>query len=147
MIRAGETSDIPAIVEMARQFWQHTQYDDDYQPEAVEGMSQACIDSGLMSVLVVDDKVEGFACGLKGPLLANFDVLAGVEVAWWVNPDHRAGRNGIALLKHIEKAAKDAGLKYWSMIFMQSSMPDAIEQIYIKMGYKKAETTYTKRLA
>lgn len=146
MIRVGTYGDVDSIVNMAREFWAHTHYDDEYQPEAVEGMAKACIDAGLMSALVVDDNVVGFACGLKGPLLANFDVMTGVEVAWWVDKDHRGGRNGIALLKHIEGLAKKEGLKYWSMIFMESSMPAEIEGIYRKMGYNKAETTYTKRL-
>ena len=146
MIRAGTVEDLPAIVEMAREFWQHTVYDDDYCPETVEAMATLCIDQGLMSVLEVRGKAEGFACGVKGALLGNASVVSGTELAWWVNPDCRSGRNGIALLKHIENSARLAGVKHWNMAFMVSSMPAQIEAIYIKMGYIKTEVIYSRVL-
>jgi hypothetical protein len=144
MIRLGTTKDIPQIVEMARDFWKETIYDEPFCSETVAAMSQLCIDQGLMCVVDIDGVLEGFACGVKGPLLANAEVLSGTEVAWWVNPDHRKGRNGIALLLSLEQQAKAQGIKYWNMVFMESSMPEKIEGIYKKMGYKKTEVFYTK---
>lgn len=145
MIRNGELNDIPRIVEMAREFWRHTIYDEEFEPESVEGMSKLCIEQGLMVVLEIDGHVCGFCCGVKGPLLASAKSFIGTEIAWWVDEDHRSGRNGIGLLIAIEKAAKEQGCRYWNMAFMESSMPESIEKIYLKMGYKKAETYYSKR--
>ena len=146
MIRKGEEKDIPDIVRMAEEFWQHTQFDEEYDPETVAGMANLCIEQGLMAVYVSGSgAVRGFACGIKGGLLANASVPQGSEVAWWIDPECRSGA-GIKLLKFIEGLARDAGLKYWSMVFMESSMPDVIEKIYQGMGYNKAETIYTKVL-
>lgn len=146
MIRAGESKDIPVIIRMAEDFWQHTIYDEDYEPEMVDGMTQMCIDQGLMAVVEIDEQVVGFACGVKGPLLANSQVLCGTEVAWWVDPEHRGGRNGVTLLKFLENMAKSQGVKYWTMIFMESSMPETVKGMYSKMGYVKNEESHTKVL-
>ncbi len=146
LIRSGTTQDIQAIIEMAREFWGHTIYDEEFQPSAVQAMAELCIEHGLMSVLVVNDIVRGFACGVRGPLLANSNVFSGTEIAWWVQPDFRRGRNGIALLKHIELLAKEAGIKYWNMVYMESSMPDEVRRIYDAMDYKQTETIYMKVL-
>ena len=145
MIRAGKEKDMPDIVRMARDFWQHTQFkDEEYQPEMVEGMAKACMDQGLMCVYESAGEVHGFACGIAGPLMANMDVISGTEMAWYVDPEHRGGKAGIGLLKELESMAKAAGCKYWTMIFMQSSMPAQVEGMYKKMGYNLQETSYTK---
>jgi hypothetical protein len=112
MVRDGNYDDLCAIVGMAEEFWSNTVYEEEFCPDSVEEMAKMCIDQCLMSVLVVDNEVCGFACGLKGGLLGNALVPTGVEVAWWVNPDHRSGVGGVRLLKHIESRAKSAGIKY-----------------------------------
>lgn len=145
MIRRGIEADIDQIVELAREFWKHTLFDDEFCPDTVYAMSQTCIkDHQLMAVLEIDGKLQGFACGVKGPLLANSEILCGTEIAWWVDEKHRKGRNGISLLKELERQAQQAGIKYWTMGFMESSMPDIVEGIYIRMGYNKSETLFTK---
>ena len=146
MIRDCEEKDIPQIIKMSREFWKHTIYDVPMQEDAVEAMTRKCIEDNLCLVFDVDGKAEGFICGVKGVLLANFDVITGTELAWWVNEDHRESGGGIRLLRAIEKRAKDESIKYWSMAYMWSSMPEAIEKVYKSMGYKINESLYTKVL-
>jgi len=146
MIREGTESDLDFIVDMAKEFWKHTIYDEKYCPDTVWHMAAQCLSHGLLSVLEIDGEVVGFACGVKGALLGNSDVLSGTEIAWWVNPDHRSGRNGISLLRHIEGQAKKCGIKYWNMAHMESSMPETVQSIYEKMGYKRTEVIYTRVL-
>lgn len=146
MIRDGEDKDLDRIVKMAREFWKHTVYDEEYCPDTVWTMAAMSLDQNLLSVLEIDGVVRGFACGVKGALLGNSSVSTGTELAWWVDTDYRNGKNGIALMKYLENLAKKAGIKYWNMIFMESSMPDVIEGIYQKMGYSKTEVSYTKVL-
>lgn len=146
MVRNGTFQDIQTIIVMAREFWAHTGYEDVYDSASVGKMARTCINYGLMSVLEIEGRVCGFACGLPSQLLANHSVMTGTEVAWWVNPENRSGRNGISLLRHLEKQAKEKGIKYWNMIFMESSMPEQVEKIYQSLGYTKAEVTYTRKL-
>jgi hypothetical protein len=146
MVRDGKAEDLPAVVEMAREFWQHTRYDDPFDADYVEYMTGLALEHGLLAILEVDGAVEGFTAGLKSPLLACHAVLSGTEIAYWINPAARKGRNGIALIKHIESMAKAQGVKYWNMIAMESSMPEMVARIYGSLGYEKSETSYTRIL-
>ena len=145
MIRDCETKDIPALVAMSKEFWQHTLYkDEEFQDDAVIGMIEKTMEDELCLVLEIDGNVQGFVCGIKGFLMANFDVSAGTELAWWVNEDYRKGSDGLKLLKAIEQRAKKIGIKYWNMAYMNTSMPDSVKKIYESMGYKENESLYTK---
>jgi GNAT superfamily N-acetyltransferase len=147
MIRDCETRDIPSLVAMSKTFWQYTLYkDEEFQEDAVEGMILAAIKDNLCIVYDVEGKAQGFVCGIKGYLMANFDVLVGTELAWWVNQEFRNTSAGLKLLKAIERRAKSLQIKYWNMAYMNSSMPESIKKIYESMGYKENECLYTKVL-
>lgn len=146
MVRDGTADDLDAVVMMAEEFWRHTMYDEPFDHEHVRCMAAMALDHGLLAMLEIDGKVEGFTAGVKGPLLGNASVLTGTEIAWWVNPEARKGRNGIALMKHIEGMAKQQGIKYWNMIVMQSCQPEVGAAIYEAMGYTKSEISYTRIL-
>lgn len=146
MIRDASEHDIEQIADMAMEFWKESPFDVPADMESVTAFAEHCLSENLLCVLEIDGKLEGFAAGIKGAMPGNLNVVCGNEVAWWVNPPHRAGRNGIGLLKHIENMARDAGIRFWTMAFMQSSMPEQIEAIYQKLGYSKSEVSYTKEL-
>lgn len=146
MVRDGKSEDLGAVVEMAREFWKHTRYDEAFDADYVEFMTGMALEHGLLAILEIDGVIEGFTAGLKAPLLANASVLNGTEIAWWVNPGARKGRNGIALMQHIEKMAKAQGVKYWNMIVMESCQPEVGAAIYERHGYQKSETSYTRVL-
>ena len=120
--------------------------DEEFQEDAVEGMILAAIKDNLCIVYDVEGKAQGFVCGIKGYLMANFDVLVGTELAWWVNQEFRNTSAGLKLLKAIERRAKSLQIKYWNMAYMNSSMPASIKKIYESMGYKENECLYTKVL-
>ncbi|MBL4798237.1 MAG: GNAT family N-acetyltransferase [Oleispira sp.] len=144
-VRRGTEADIPAIVEMSIEFWSHTAFDEPACPESIRDMVELCLSHGLLSVVDIDGPV-GFAAGVMSPLLGNKTATIGTELAWWVNPEHRSGTNGIRLLKHLEGLAKEAGIKYWCMAYMESSMPEKVKCMYEKMGYKKTESAYMRTL-
>ena len=146
MIRAGETRDIEYILGMACEFWEHTAYSEPACSDTIRDMIELCINEHLMSVIDLDGELIGFAAGITGPLLGNRSALTGTELAWWVDTNHRKGSNGVKLLKHIEAAAKAAGVKYWTMAYMESSMPETIKCLYEKMGYTQIEVVYQKTL-
>lgn len=146
MIREAEESDFHDIAVMSSEFWTKTMFDDEFCYDSVFNMISLCCDSGLLFVAEIEGEVVGFVAGVSGALLGNGAVKTGTEVAWWIQPEHRGGSIAIKLLKAIESRAKDLGIKYWSMAFMCSSMPDTVESIYKKMGYQKSEVIYTKRV-
>lgn len=146
MVRDGNKDDLPAVVEMAREFWKHTRYDDPFDADYVEYMTALALEQGLLAVLEINGVLEGFVAGLKAPLLACHAILSGTEIALWVNEGGRKGRNGISLIKHIEVMAKAQGIKYWNMIVMESCQPEVGAAIYKRLGYEKSETSYTRVL-
>lgn len=146
MIRSGKESDLDRIVEMSGEFWAESPFDDPFEPEHVRIMAALCIETDMLAVYEKDGVVFGFCCGIAGPLLGSSGVMIGTEVAWWIDPEHRSGRAGMGLLKAMEERAKAAGCKYWAMMYMHTSMPEQIESIYRKLGYKQAETSWTRVL-
>jgi N-acetylglutamate synthase-like GNAT family acetyltransferase len=144
MIRLATEDDFPAIIELCREFWTHTQFSEDFDAEHCLGMVKLSHDHELLAVLVVNDIVQGFCAAVKSFLLASTQAMTATELAWWVNPDHRGGKNGVVLLQFMEQLAKDQGIKYWSMVSMESSMPETINRMYERLGYTKSETIYTK---
>lgn len=144
MIRLATEEDFPAIIELCREFWTHTQFSEDFDADHCLGMVELSHSHGMLAVLVVNDSVQGFCAAVKSFLLASTQALTATELAWWVNPDHRGGKNGVVLLQFMEQLAKDQGIKYWNMASMESSMPEAVNRMYERLGYTKSETVYTK---
>ena len=144
MIREARQDDFDSILDLCGEFWTHTVFDEEFEPEHCVQMIQLAYDHGLLAVLEIDGLVVGFVAGVKSFLLGSNKAMYGTELAWWVKPEYRGGRNGINLLKFIEELAKSQGVKYWCMISMQSSMPDKVNRMYEKMGYSLSEMTYLK---
>ena len=146
MIRIGNEDDLSDIVRMSREFWKSSCYDEVFCPDTARDFAIMSMAQGLLVVCEIESKVVGFACGLKSPLIGNKRIAYGAELAWWVDEEHRFGRNGIALLTHLEECARQQQIKYWNMMFMESSMPEKVKGIYGKMGYEKTEEVHCKRL-
>lgn len=146
MIRQANISDFDSILDLSEEFWKHTQFDEPFERDHTLLMVSQAFDHGLLAVLEIDEKIVGFVAGVKSFLLGSTQALCGTELAWWVDSKHRQGKNGVGLLLFIEKLAKEQGLKYWSMLSMESCNPEYANSIYDKMGYMKTETNYTKVL-
>ena len=145
MIRVGTIEDFEDVIEIVSGFWLHTQFkDEEFCGDTTWAMLKHCEKDGLLSVVEIGGEIVGFGCSVKGGLVCNASIYQATELGWWVNPEHRGGRNAIALLKHMEGQAVKAGVKYFSMVYMETSMPDTVRGIYERMGYNKAETVYTK---
>lgn len=146
MIRRAFESDFGSIVELSREFWKSTMFEEPFEADHTLKMVEMAYEHGLLAVLEADGVVEGFAAGVSSFLLGSTQAKCGTELAWYLSPDHRRGKNGVALLQFMEQLAKEQGIKYWNMASMQSSMPEYVNRLYEKMGYTHSETTYTKVL-
>ena len=143
MIRDATEEDFGLILDMCAEFWKHTLYDEPFDYEHTLTMVKMAFDHGLLSVVDIDGP-KGFLAAIRAPLLASKEAQHAVELAYWINPDHRKGTAALKLMKHIESKAKLAGVKYFNFISMESSNPRLAEKIYSKMGYSKSETSFTK---
>jgi GNAT superfamily N-acetyltransferase len=146
MIRLATKDDYNALDKMCFEFWEHAPYDVAYKAGSAINTFDLCLSQGLLFVAEINQEIIGFTAGIAVPLLGNMDVLHGTELAWWVAPEHRGGTAGIKLLKRLESAAKEKGCVYWSMAFMETSMPSVVKKMYEKLNYELKETSYGKRL-
>jgi len=141
LVREAVEDDFEAILDLCQVFWTYTVFPEEFERDHTLNMVRMASDHGLLAVL---DPIVGFAAGIKSHLLGSTQAMMGTELAWWVDPLHRG--NGGRLLEFMEGLAKREGVKYWNMMSMESSMPEAVGQMYEKMGYRHIETTYMKEL-
>lgn len=143
--RHATNDDLPEILRMAERFWAQTDYKVPFDADSITSVFDMCMGQNLCMVLE-GDGVHGFVVGIKFPLMGNNAYMIGAELAWWVDEEYRSGRNGHMLMQAIENAAKDSGVRFWTMMNLESLNPEVAEKIYLRSGYKKTESTFLKEL-
>lgn len=149
-IREARPADFPRLVEQGREFWKQTRYPDEgleYDPEQVHQLLEYLTTDDNGFVLVVrdeDDEPRGHALVIITPHIFHPATKAAMELAYYIEPEYRG--HGGQLLRRVEQVCADKGVRYLSMIAMESSMPETVGAIYEKRGFTKTETTYTKDL-
>ncbi len=142
MIRPYDKADKPKLLALCREFWNaacaddYGQFDEDHTSQKLDSML-------LNGVCFVNDDVTGMIILCESTNLCNPSKIA-AELAWYVSPSAR-GSDGIKLIKSAFKYCELKNIKFLSMMYMQSSMPDSILKMYDKMGLTLRETTYVKR--
>lgn len=144
MIRDAVEQDLDELLELAEEFWKHTIYDEELEHDRVLQMFQVSFDHNLFLVLELEGKVRGFMTAIKAPLLASTKATMAVETAFYIDPDYRGNKIGVDLILQMEQKVKQQGIKYWNMVSMESSSPEVANKLYLKLGYTKSETSFTK---
>lgn len=147
MIRAATRGDIPRIVEMAEQFYATTAYPAiaPLAKESAAGLAIVLMDSGVLLVAEVGDRVVGMVGLFLEPFTFNVAVKVATEVVWWVDPDAQGEGAGRELLAAIEPACKARDAQVVRMMCLASSPPQAAA-LYARMGYAPSEHAFTKQL-
>lgn len=145
MIRLARPEDVNRLLEMYSDIWAASKRPETFDNACAMATLGKCYDQGMIGVYDHKGRAVGFLAGLYFPTFCS-QVLSGVEVAWWVDPQHRNTGGSIKLVKFMEKIAKQKGVKYWNMASMQASEPDKVNNIYERLGYTHTETAYTKEL-
>ena len=65
-----------------------------------------------------------------------------IELGYFIHPEHRG--KGVKLLRFYEDLAREQGVKYNSMISIQSCNPERANRVYEAMGYHPSEMTFMK---
>lgn len=142
-IREATESDVPAIVEMGRQFRNETVYASRL-PENVEQITATArriVASPDGTVLVADR--DGVLIGMIGLLLFTHhfsgERTAG-ELCFWIDPAHRG--HGVRLLYRAERWAREHGATTLQMI---APTPE-VGALYTRLGFTEIETAFQKEL-
>jgi GNAT superfamily N-acetyltransferase len=145
-VRHGTAEDFVACIPMAERFWKVAGYSIPFDADSTLDYFVLGLQSGLFSVAEKNGQVIGFIVGVSAPCMVNRNYTVAAELAWWVEPEFRNTPDSIRLIKHIENSAKDAGVALWSMMCLESQEPEKVGNMYMGMGYSRAERTFAKRL-
>lgn len=152
-IRGARIEDIPVLTEYGEKFYQWTRHIRDgipYNPDAVADLCNWLIDNmdaGFVLVLAdADDVVKGFLLVATSPFIFSPDIKVAGELAFYVDEDLRKTGFGRALMEHGEEVARQNGIRYMTLVAMETCMPDQVAALYADMGYQKTETTFVKEL-
>jgi len=148
VIRPAEVRDMPIVSVLAREFFEASGYGSiaEFDPETIMDRFLTALDEGLCFVAETGNEVIGFVIGASCPSIFNRNIRMGVELAWWVKPEHRNSPASIKLLKAIENQAKKSGIKTWSMVCLEGMEPEKVESMYLRLGYHRAERKFMRHL-
>ena len=146
MTREASPGDFPAILDMCAEFWCHTQFDEPFDRDHTLIMVEMSYDHELLCVSEDEDGITGFIAAIKSPLLGSPAAKMATELAWYVKPEKRGTLHGIQLIRLLEHLCEQDGVKYLTMVFMETSMPERVKSLYLSLGYSLQETLFTKVL-
>lgn len=118
------------------------EYDSSIDSQAVlETIKQA--DHSNAFLLIIDERAQGILYGtrLRSPVNGR-DIFQ--EVIWYVNPDFR--RNGVWLLRKVEKLLKSLGVSIMIMAVLENSKTEKIKSLYERLGFKHMESHYVRSI-
>ncbi len=149
MLREARHDDILRMVELGRQFFAEAGLTDfmEYDEESAAGTFFGLIDNpdGAVFVMEVDGQVVGGVGAILAPHYFNLQHKSGQELFWYVDPQHRGGRESLQMLKTVQSWAKDRGAETLVLARMKTS-PSAVGVLYERMGFGQMETYHMGRI-
>lgn len=109
------------------------------------GYLRSVVENGSGALLLLED--DGVVVGGIGGTLQNEPVSGhklAVELFWFVQPKYRGTTGPLRLLAAYERWGQESGADHICMISMENSMPEEMDRLYRRLGYRKLETTYIK---
>lgn len=138
---------MPDLIRMGRDFYESTERAGiiPFCPASAEATARLLMDQGIVLVAEFEGYVIGMLGLLLAPSLMNHAYRVASEVMWWVDTDARFSGAGMRLIRAAEREARKAGASEISMVRLDDS-PRAAELVYLRLGYRPAEHSYTKVL-
>lgn len=93
--------------------------------------------------LEVDGSVVGMLVGAISQPLFSDDRMA-TELAWYITPEKRGGREAFHLINAYEEWAESQDCSYVTMVDIDTL--NSLEKVYTKKGYTLTEKTYVKEI-
>jgi GNAT superfamily N-acetyltransferase len=150
VIRFATLHDVPRILILGRSFFNAagwpkvTEWHEPSVTATLCALIEGKTPGGLM-VAEVEGRVVGMAAFLVFPFYFNASAKVGMEIFWFVEPEHRNGC-GSQLMTAIEDAAKEQGAGVFIMSSVAGLRDEALARVYARRGYAPAENTFIKRL-
>lgn len=145
IVRDATDDDLPALLELAADFWRVSGYDadGDFDPMHTAQHIGFIRTAGFLLVAERDGVVVGMLGMIAAPGLCS-PARKAHEVCWWVAPSARRSSAALRLYRAIEPRVRAMGLAGYVMTHLTSS-PAEVASIYEHGGAKLTELSYTKR--
>jgi GNAT superfamily N-acetyltransferase len=151
-LKIATWDDYPDIMDMARKFFDLTPYAKlvDYDESKMSDVIMSLFDNPTerIAILAVDNdgKTVGMLCAMVSEILFTRDRVAS-ELAWWIDPEHRASRVSIDLINAFEFWAKEkAQCRYTQLATVETEQVDRISKFYKRKGYDLYERGFLKKV-
>lgn len=147
-IRSATLNDAQAILSMGQKFHSIAGFEFNYDHISVLKTIQQLIvePNGILLIAESEGVPIGMIGGLIYPHYMDNSHLTGQELFFWVNPEKRGSSVAVELLKSCESTAKERGAQSFSMMSLANVNPEKANKLYLKLGYKPLEHTFTKSL-
>ena len=151
IIRPAVADDLPALGTMGGEFFAASGLAKwfRYKPAC---FARVCTDlmANEQGLLLVGEGAKGAAAmagALAYPAWFNDEHLTSQELFWWVAPTHRGSLLGTALRKGMEDWARGKGCLTMEMGALEAHRPEALANLYKRLGYEPKERIFCKRLS
>ena len=142
MIREATLDDLPALLDMGREFYAASAFDAiGFNEDTARAMLQVLIGSPTGVLLIAEG---GMAAALVYPFYFNAEHTTAQELFWWVAPQARGGGLGRQLIAALEAAVQARGAKSLSMIALAEIDGPAVAELYRRHGYRASEQSFIK---
>lgn len=142
-IRQATEADVPAMVEMGREFVRSTSYRDTVpeSPEHLSGVGALLLKHGVVLLAEQDGRVVGMIAGTVYPHYLTGARTLG-ESWWWVNEGARGHGAADALLDALEAWGRSQGATRSEL----GSRNAVLDRFYRRRGYRPVERVHAKEL-
>ena len=143
----ARSEDFKKVLPLAQKFYaEHPHASNmEFDMESAYRLYLDLVEHGFIVLAWEDQEVVGMLGMMVGPFVLNMNYKVATEVLWWVSPEHRQGRKGLAMLQMAEKLAKIDGCHSVTMSSLTVG-PEGVNKVYAHRGYAETEKSFVKEL-
>lgn len=147
MIRSMTLADVPEVARLGAVFhgkagWDEIEYN---EADCVASLTRLMETGSLIGLVADNGHIVGMIAGVISPVYFNYSHISGEELFWYV-ADCAPQMTGIKLLKAMESEARAHGCRSWQMKSLARLGGERMVQLYERMGYRRAESSFLKEL-
>lgn len=147
-LRLAESRDWLDVLRMSEDFHKESPYRDiSFSESRVRQIFESYLSSTKEELMILLLTLNDTPCGLIVAVCSKFpfsEEKAASELIWWVDHEHRSRRGSLSLFRAYEFWCQKIGARYSSAVSTEGTVQ--LDKFYERSGYKKAETTYIKRI-
>ncbi len=151
-IRQATQEDATDLLPLLEEFFLQTKHHIDHGvPWIIEDTSdvlEGLIDNPDVVVLLAEEegKLLGATAAIKTHLWLAPSSTVGIELFWYVYPEHRKSKAAKQLFNALENWAKEINCDAFTMVALDHLEVERVAKIYKFKGYEPCERSFIKRL-